>query len=262
MKPRTLYVVPHGVPDVDFKSPPPTWSTIRTSKRPRTLKLCSVGFFRPDKGIETIVRAVRALRETGIAVEYVIAGEPQRQFDGQAEYLHKIQSLVTELGVDDCIRIEARFLTRDEQIQVIQNAHAGVFAYQDEGQASSGAVPLVLASGRPVVCTPFEFAVDKRRELGKPIWLATDFTPRAVGIALLRFVGSGASYRRDCRTLHARIQPWSWGRVGATYAAAFETCRAASASVETTTALHRTGDGGCGPSGLPYHRHHVSRDRG
>jgi glycosyltransferase involved in cell wall biosynthesis len=215
-----ITVIPHGVPAIPFSPPPPNWTSLTED---RTCRLCSVGFFRPGKGIETVLYALRSLKNSGIPFDYVVAGEPQRQFAEQERYLSDVIELVSELELSDCVRIDARFLTRVEQIEVIQTSHAGVFAYQDPDQASSGTIPLVMASGRPVICTPFEFALAKKQDVGG-VTLARGFDSAAMAEALARFIASGSDLE-DSRRLHERAGEWAWQTVGSSYAAAFaEAC--------------------------------------
>ena len=219
----SITVIPHGVPAIPFSLPPPNWASL--TEGGRTCRFCSVGFFRPGKGIETVLHALRSFRDSGFSFEYVMAGEPQRQFAEQERYLRDVNQLVSELRLAERVRIDARFLTRLEQIEVIQNSHAGVFGYQDPDQSSSGTIPLVMASGRPVICTPFEFALAKEREVGG-VTLAHGFDAAAIADALTRFITSGSNYLQDSRRLHERAGHWAWKTVGSAYATAFSEARA------------------------------------
>lgn len=213
-----IAVIPHGVPNIPFSSPPGSWNPVGGVGP--TCKLCSIGFFRPDKGIELVLHALRSLKDSGYQFEYVMAGEPQGQFEGQEQYFNDVNESIRELNLADRVRIIAKFLTRGEQIQIVQEAHAGVFAYQDPDQGSSGTIPLVMAAGRPVICTPFEFALAKEREVGG-VTLAKDFDAAAIAEALARFFASGSNYLQDSRTLHERTRHWTWQAVGVAYAGAF-----------------------------------------
>jgi glycosyltransferase involved in cell wall biosynthesis len=216
-------VIPHGVPDIAFV--PPLLTPGRTSESVNIWKLCSIGFFRPDKGIEEILKALSLLKVRGQHFQYVIAGSPQSQFSQQKQYFHQIKELVSAMNLVDEVRIDARFLSRSEQIQLIQDTHAGVFAYQDPDQSSSGTIPLVMAAGRPVVCTPFEFAMAKQIEFGEGVIVAKDFSATALAEALTDLLGSTPHYLRRALTLHAQTRHWTWQTVGTTYAAAFEHAR-------------------------------------
>jgi hypothetical protein len=136
-----------------------------------------------------------------------------------------VRELVADLGLVSSVHIDARYLTRTEQIQVIHESHAGIFAYQGPDQASSGTFPLVLAMGRPVICTPFEFALAKELEIGEGVIVAEGFSSAAIVEALLRFFRSRPDYVQNTERLYERTRQWAWPTVGCAYAVAFEDSR-------------------------------------
>lgn len=215
-----IIVIPHGVPTIPYSAPPQAWCEINGECG--TVKLCSIGFFRPDKGIEVILKALFSLSAVGLKFKYVIAGEAQLQFGGQEQYIDDVAALIDQLGLSDCVEVNARFLSRAEQVELVQSAHAGIFAYQDPAHASSGAIPLVLASGRPVICTPFEFAVAKAREVGG-VTLATGYDAKSLQEAIVSFLGGSSRYEQEAERLHSCTRHWEWREVGDAYSAAFAT---------------------------------------
>jgi polysaccharide biosynthesis protein PslF len=108
-----------------------------------------------------ILYAVHDLRHRGFNVSYRIAGAAQPQFESQMTYRAKIEGLIKSMQLDSIVQIDGRYLSLPEQAACIQQAHVGIFAYQDASHASSGTVPLVMGMGRPVLCTPFEYAKAK-----------------------------------------------------------------------------------------------------
>lgn len=218
-----IRAIPHGVPTIPFVPPPLVPRHESSSEEP--WRLCSIGFFRPGKGIENTLNALAALRDLGYKVELVMAGSPQPNRIDQETYLRRVQELIADLGLVGAVRIDARFLSRPEQIRLLQESHAGIFAYQDPDQASSGTIPLVLSAGRPVICTPFEFALAKESEIGDGMTVAGDFSSAAIAEALVRFFRLGPDYMANAERLYARTRQWVWQTVGSAYAAAFEEAR-------------------------------------
>ena len=209
-----VVVVPHGVPDISF-------TAIAAPNESRPWRFCAVGFFRPNKGIEETLHALAILKNAGVAFRFVMAGSPQPQFVGQAAYVETLKALATQLGLGNIVRLRQAFLSREQQLALICASHAGVFAYQDPDQSSSGTIPLVLASGRPVVCTPFEYAKAKRQELGEAVTVAETFNAPAVADALLRFIVARTHYDRITTDVYLATRPWLWTTVGEAYAAVF-----------------------------------------
>lgn len=212
-----VVVIPHGVPESSFVPAPKTWQPGSSGDVPRNpLSLISIGFFRRDKGIESILVALWMLKRHGLRFSYLIAGEPQRQFAGQEEYLCDIRTLVNALDLQANVTVLDSFLTVSDQLQAIQHCHAGVFAYQDPTHASSGTIPLVLSTGRPVICTPFEYALTKQNELDG-ITIATGFGPEAIAKALLTFSRACGSYKWVTKLLYRYTRSWTWRVTGTRY---------------------------------------------
>jgi glycosyltransferase involved in cell wall biosynthesis len=212
-------VVPHGIPDIPFV--PLTFANNRADKSARSLKLCSIGFFRPDKGLEETLRALSVLKSQGVAFQYVIAGSPQPQFMEQQSYLRNLKRTISELSLEDRVLLDIRFLNRSEQIQLIQDSHVGIFAYQTPYQSSSGTIPLVMAAGRPVICTPFEFALAKKLELDDGVILARDFGSAAIADAISQFILTECDYGSRDPRLNRQTREWLWRTVGSAYNSAF-----------------------------------------
>lgn len=210
-----VVVIPHGVPDTTYLAPSSDWSIAgELSNRP--LRLITPGYFRPDKGFETILLAVRRLVRQGRHVTYLIAGEPQRQFAGQDDYRADIEELVLNLGLGDNVRIDARYLTLAEQIEAIQDSHMGIFGYQDPTHASSGTIPLVLSVGRPVICTPFEYAIAKQKEV-RGVMVASNFGALAIAERIAKCIEDRAAYVELAKACYDQTREWCWHSVGLAY---------------------------------------------
>jgi len=209
-------VIPHGIPNLSFVPLPQTYSA-----EWRGPQMISFGFFRPDKGLEVMLEAVRILNGAGIVCRYKIAGSPQPQFPEQESYFGRIESLVAELGLTEIVQLDKRFLTRTEQAHLIRAAHLAAFAYQDPIHASSGAMALALAAGRPVVCTPFEYAEAARDALGQ-VHVSRDFGPVAMADSLREIFEARADWAVRARSVYELTRPWTWSRVGQMFKAAFD----------------------------------------
>ncbi len=216
-----IVAILHGVPDLPFVEPSEAWTNGLPS-RSHALRVITPGFFREDKGFETVLLALRELRASGVSVEYRIVGEPQEQFKAQARYCVQIESLIESLGLEDVASIDTRYLSVSEQAEAIRWAHVGVFAYQNPIQASSGTVPLVLSMGRPVVCTPFEYARAKHQE-GPGVILADGFDPGSVAEALMTFIRM-ARHSDFARSTYDRMRNSTWAYSGAEFGSVWRSC--------------------------------------
>jgi glycosyltransferase involved in cell wall biosynthesis len=201
-------VVPHGVHRFAYKEPPAS-SIAR-------LRLITPGFFRPDKGFEIVIEALRQLKSRGHEFSYLIAGEPQSQFEDQQRYCASVRQTIDRLGLNDIARCDVRFLSVGEQVALIQDCDAGVFAYQDRAQSSSGTMPLVLSAGRPLICTPFEYARAKQQE-GLPVVVADGFSSGDIASAILAACGHWTEFN-PCLEAYRLTATWRWPEVGTRFA--------------------------------------------
>lgn len=197
-------VIPHGVHRYPYEPAP-------TLDADEPLRLVTPGFFRENKGFEVLLDALHMLRSEPQRIFHWFLGEPQSQFSRQGGYLQHIEQLASVRGLEDSVRFEVRFLPVAEQVAAIHRAHAGLFPYQDASQASSGTVPLVLSSGRPAVCTPFEYACAKRDE-GLGVEVADGFDARSLAEAIKR-LRRRMQVEPMGRDTYDRTADWDWTRV-------------------------------------------------
>lgn len=216
-----ITVVPHGIPDFPYVAPPVAWA-MEEGKDAPPMRLITPGFFREDKGLEAVLYALRYLRDCGHNVSYRIAGEPQQQFGGQAPYRARLEDLIVSLELGSAVQIDSRYLSVAEQAASIQAAHLGIFPYQDPSQASSGTVPLVMGIGRPVLCTPFEYAKAKAQE-GPGVFLASGFDSVSIAREIKRFMQID-EYAMLAKATYNRTRSWTWRAVGTTFGELFLAC--------------------------------------
>ncbi|MDA8083102.1 MAG: glycosyltransferase [Nitrospiraceae bacterium] len=214
---RRLYnlsTIAHGIPTITYTRPS-MWSNNGNGSKP--LRLITPGFFREDKGLEAILFAIWRLKLRGRNLSYVIAGEPQQQFGGQNYYYSEINKMIQSLNLSDAVTILGRYLPFSEQIRVVQDSHVGIFAYQDPSHASSGTVPLVMSSGRPVICTPFEYAKAKKIETGG-VFIAHSFSATSIAETISKFMDDNQdSYLTTSEKLYDATRSWTWENVGHLY---------------------------------------------
>src|ERR1035437_3462419 len=214
-----IAVVPHGVPKIVYKPP------AMGKKGTMTWKFCTIGFLKQKKGLEKVLVSIMELIKAGHNIKYVIAGSSQPQFAVQKLFPDELRNMIKDLGFSKNVKIVEKFLTRGEKINLIQESHAGIFAYQKQGQASSGTIPLVLAGGRPVICTPFEFALAKKEEIGDLIIVADDYSSEAIAGGILNIIEGEDKYIINAEKLSKKTETWLWKNVGKTYEEAFKLCK-------------------------------------
>ncbi len=151
-----VVVVPHGA------TPNLSGRPALTSPEPIAL---TWGLLGPGKGIERGIRAVAQLRQEGLDVRYVVAGETHpnvRKHEGEA-YRDGLGELATELGVGDLVEFRGTYTTWEDLRAVVRSADVVLLPYDTRDQVTSGVLVEALAAGKPVVATAFPHAVELSR---------------------------------------------------------------------------------------------------
>ncbi len=150
-------VIPHGVPD---------WDSLVDRHRPDRTTMLTWGLIGPGKGIEWGIRAVAAMRDVEPRVHYEILGETHPKVlahEGEA-YRERLEHLVKELGVEDRVTFDARYLDRDRLSAHVAAADLILLPYDSREQVTSGVLVEAVAAGKPVVATGFPHALELLRD--------------------------------------------------------------------------------------------------
>ena len=147
-------VVPHGVPDRPMRLPASMKARFGFADRRVVL---TFGLLSPNKGIETIIRALPALAADRPDLLYVVLGATHPHLvarEGEA-YRDRLIALADELGVSGNIRFIDGFLEQEELLDYLAAADIYVTPYLNEAQITSGTLSYAVALGRAVVSTPY-----------------------------------------------------------------------------------------------------------
>ncbi|HEV7289149.1 glycosyltransferase family 4 protein [Sphingomonas sp.] len=157
--PRKVVVVPHGVPDRALVDP----DTIkpRFGWQGRQVIL-TFGLLAPSKGIETVIEALPAIVAGHPDALYVILGATHPNLvahEGEA-YRDRLHALAATLGVQRNIAFVNAFVEQDELLDYLQAADIYATPYLNPVQITSGTLSYAVASGKPVVSTPYVHATE------------------------------------------------------------------------------------------------------
>ncbi len=100
------------------------------------------GYIRAYKGLDLLLRAVRAARER-LPVELLVAGE---FYEGEARY----RKLTAELGLAEAVHFHADYIPEERVALYFSAADAVVLPYRSATQ--SGIVPIAYHLDTPVIC--------------------------------------------------------------------------------------------------------------
>ncbi|WP_414713663.1 glycosyltransferase family 4 protein, partial [Sphingomonas sp.] len=154
-----IAVVPHGVPDRPYG---------RAAEKKRQFGfegrkvLMTFGLLSPNKGIETMLRALPAIVADNPSTLYVVLGATHPHLvarEGEA-YRNGLVALADELGMHDHVRFVDGFLEQDLLLDYVEAADIYITPYLHEAQITSGTLSYAVSLGKPVVSSPFWHAVE------------------------------------------------------------------------------------------------------
>jgi glycosyltransferase involved in cell wall biosynthesis len=154
-----IAVVPHGVPDR------PLSSTAAMKQRfgfDGHLVLLTFGLLSPNKGIETMIRAMPAIVAAHPEALYVVLGATHPHLvarEGEA-YRESLMALAEELGVARNVRFIDGFMAQSLLLDYLQSADIYVTPYLNEAQITSGTLSYAVGLGKAVVSTPYWHAAE------------------------------------------------------------------------------------------------------
>ena len=154
-----IAVVPHGAPD---RAPVPADSYKARFGFAGHRVLLTFGLLSPNKGIDTMIRAMPAIVARHPDALYVVLGATHPHLvahEGEA-YREGLMALAEELGVGHKVRFIDGFVEKEELIDHIAATDIYVTPYLNEAQITSGTLSYAVAMGKPVVSTPYWHAVE------------------------------------------------------------------------------------------------------
>lgn len=151
--PEKIEVIPHGVDD-RFAGP-----SLASGPRPLALTWGLIG---PGKKLETAIEAFAHLKDLDPLPRYLIAGatHPRVKADSGEAYRESLEAQVRELGLQDVVEFDDRYLDRDRLARQVRAADLVVLPYGSREQVTSGVLVEAIAAGKPVVATAFPHSVE------------------------------------------------------------------------------------------------------
>ena len=195
-----IRVVPHGAPTLLVeRAAMGEAARGRAGRLQGRFVLSTFGLLSSGKGIENVLRALPAIIEEHPEVLYVVAGRTHpgvAQREGE-RYRLSLQQLVAELGLEEHVEFDDRFLAIDEIADLLAMTSVFITPYLDPDQTSSGALTFAIAAGCAVVSTPYRYAEDMLASGAGELVPFAD--PGAVTAAVCRLIDNPDAARRRSR---------------------------------------------------------------
>jgi glycosyltransferase involved in cell wall biosynthesis len=154
-----ISVIPHGAPTRPLTDTEAFKARLKVAG---CKTLTTFGLLSPNKGIETVIRALPEVREACEDVVYLVVGATHPHLlrhEGEA-YRQSLIDLAARLGVENNVMFINRFIDDEALIDILQASDVYVTPYLTEAQITSGTLAYALALGRPVISTPYWHAVE------------------------------------------------------------------------------------------------------
>ncbi|QNQ08146.1 glycosyltransferase family 4 protein [Sphingomonas alpina] len=157
--PRSIVMIPHGVPDRDFVDPDTLKAQFGWEGRQTVL---TFGLLAPNKGIETMIEALPAIVEANPDVLYAVLGatHPNLVAHEGEKYRDRLKTLTEELGVAANVEFIDAFLEHNELIDYLQASDIYATPYVNPAQITSGTLSYAIGVGKAVVSTPYVHATE------------------------------------------------------------------------------------------------------
>ena len=165
--PDNVHVVPHGAANSRPAAVVPRAAALTTPDATRPGRvghdrptILTWGLLGPGKGIEWAIEAMAGLGDLDPAPRYLIVGETHPkvvEFEGE-RYRENLEQRVRDLGLEDVVEFDARYLTTDDLHDLVWHADVVLLPYDSQQQVTSGVLGEAVTARRPVVATGFPHA--------------------------------------------------------------------------------------------------------
>lgn len=209
-----VHVIPHGIPDM----PPRDQDVLKAGFGISGHRmLLTFGLLGPNKGIETVIRALPAAIAACPDLVYFVVGATHpavlRRY-GEA-YRTTLEREAERLGVREHVVFRDQYVTTDELCRYLQAADIFVSPYLNEAQVTSGALSYAMGAGAAVISTPYWHARELLAEGRGRVFPFGDSASLAREIIAL--TGAPAELREVRARGYDYTRGFTWPRVGAQY---------------------------------------------
>ena len=217
--PRTkIRLIPHGVPETEYRDPSYYKPQLKLQDR---FIILSFGFLSPNKGIETMLKALPAVVEKHPHVLYIVLGitHPVEEKHHGEVYRKSLESLVDNLDLNRNVLFVDAFVDDETMDHYVGAADLVVCPYHSEAQITSGVLSTALSKGKAIISTPYLHA--KEALAGGRGMMVKAKDPAAMSAAVLHLVENSRERQALSDKAYALGRQMGWGSVSRQYMEAF-----------------------------------------
>ncbi|MBU0630618.1 MAG: glycosyltransferase [Candidatus Margulisbacteria bacterium] len=128
--------------------------------------LLTFGLLSPNKGIETVIKALPKLVKDFPRLIYIVLGKthPNVLKEYGEKYRAGLVALVDELGLNEHVIFDDRFVSLEELYAWLMAADIYITPYLNEAQIVSGTLSYAIGAGNAIISTPYWYAKEMLSE--------------------------------------------------------------------------------------------------
>jgi glycosyltransferase involved in cell wall biosynthesis len=216
-------LVPHGIPDLPFVQPEVYKDALGVAGK---LVLLTFGLLSPNKGFETVIRALPRILAGHSDVVYVIAGatHPHVRAREGDRYRDQLQALARELGVEREVIFYNRFFSPKEMASLVGSADIYITPYCHVAQAVSGTLAYAMGAGKAIISTPYWHAAELLDD-GRGALVPFE-DPDAISAAAVELLDNDAERHAMRKRAYLYARKMVWNRVAQSYMHSFSRAHA------------------------------------
>lgn len=250
-------IIPHGIPVMDRLVRQDALKA-KFGVSGRRL-LLTFGLLSPNKGIETVIRALPPVVERFPDLVYFVVGATHPvvlRREGEA-YRTMLEREAERLGVRDHLMFRGQFVTSEELRQYLQAADIFVSPYLNEAQVTSGALSYAMGAGAAVISTPYWHAQELLSQDRGRLFPFRDHA--ALAETLLDLLGSPHELQRVRDRALEFSDSMAWPQIGNVY---YDLIRYSARRPDTLRSLAREPAASALPELSLDHLHRMTDDTG
>ncbi|MGD0857990.1 MAG: glycosyltransferase family 4 protein [Terracidiphilus sp.] len=215
-------LIPHGIPDLAFVDPDVYKDALAIAGK---LVLLTFGLLSPNKGFESVIRALPRILARHSDVVYVIAGATHPHVRAQEgdRYRHQLQALAREVGVEREVIFHNRFFSPKEMAGLVGSADIYITPYCHEAQAVSGTLAYAMGAGKAIISTPYWHAAELLDD-GRGALVPFE-NPVAIAAAAIELLDNDTKRLAMRKRAYLYARKMVWNRVAQSYMHSFVRAR-------------------------------------
>jgi glycosyltransferase involved in cell wall biosynthesis len=215
-------LIPHGVPDLPFMDP--NYFKDLFGVQGKSV-LLTFGLLSPNKGIETVIRALPSILEKHPELVYIVSGatHPQIRRQEGERYREELQALAAGCGVSSHVIFNNRFVSAEELVEQIGAADIYITPYRQESQVVSGTLAIALGAGKAIISTPYWHAAELLADARGVIVPFDD--PSSMAEATIRLLDNDTERHAMRKRAYLHSRDTTWPKTARAYMASFQRAR-------------------------------------